>query len=238
MRDYMEAMKGGEDRQTALNGLISQLFFTTQLEWIQAHPDADLDEALQRFADALMQYRKENTALRPILENAGFAAPRDMTALSYAADQLVGMERDTGEEVEVKHQIKQGITKNRKIVSFVKADRQVIQGQDENKWGNQITQYINDQIRKGKDVTVYSENGVPLTITKYTAGKAAYWNTDKQGNKVSKDEYALKLRIESHIDEAAQVSKGKGNRANDKKSHQFAMDGFNYRVAYFQDFDG
>ena len=103
VNEYMQAMQNGEDRQTALNGLISQLFFTTQEEWLRANQDADLDEALQRFADALMTYRRDGVALRSTMEEAGFAAPQDMTALSYAADQLMRMEKDTGDEVEVKH---------------------------------------------------------------------------------------------------------------------------------------
>lgn len=98
VQEYMQAMEGGEDRQTALNGLISQLFFNTQGAWLQENADADLDEALQRFADALTKYRREGVALRPTLEAAGFAAPENMTALSYAADQLLGMARDSGEK--------------------------------------------------------------------------------------------------------------------------------------------
>lgn len=94
----MQSMAEGEDRQAAVNGLVSQLFFQTQQEWIQNNMDADMDEALQRFADALMTYRRDGVALRPTLEAAGFAAPSDMTALSYAADQLMRMEQDTGEK--------------------------------------------------------------------------------------------------------------------------------------------
>lgn len=68
----------------------------------------------------------------------------------------------------------------------------------------------------------------------------------KKGNAVrekaeqgkSDADYALKLRIETHIDEAASVSQGKGNRQTDKKSHAFAGKGFDYRRAYFMDFDG
>ena len=87
--EYLRDMQGGEDAQTALNGLVSQLFVQSQQEWMRQNPDADLDEAMQRFADALKRYRTENTALSTALEGAGFAAGKngDMnTALSYAAD--------------------------------------------------------------------------------------------------------------------------------------------------------
>ena len=52
------------------------------------------------------------------------------------------------------------------------------------------------------------------------------------------EEYAIKLRAESHIDELAAVSKGKGKTVIDTKGHIFAKDGFEYRIAYFLDFDG
>lgn len=120
----------------------------------------------------------------------------------------------------------------------MQADRQVIHGEDAEAWGKQVTEYINTQIRNGKDVTVYTENGVPLTITEDTAGKAAYWNKNEYGEPTSKGEYGLKLRIETHIDEAAQVSKGSGTKKNDTKAHAFASGGWNYRTAYFEDFDG
>ena len=35
-----------------------------------------------------------------------------------------------------------------------------------------------------------------------------------------------------------QVSRGKGTKAVDTKAHSFAREGWNYRTAYFEDFDG
>jgi len=137
-----------------------------------------------------------------------------------------------------KASIKRAKTANGREIAFVQADRQVIQGDDAGKWGQQVTDYINNVIRKGRDVTVYTDNGVPLTITKDTAGKAGYRNTYDNMQPYSDADYALKLRIETHIDEAASVSQGKGNRQTDKKTHAFAGKGFDYRRAYFMDFDG
>ncbi|MEG0764364.1 MAG: hypothetical protein RR424_11140, partial [Oscillospiraceae bacterium] len=51
-------------------------------------------------------------------------------------------------------------------------------------------------------------------------------------------EFAAKLRAESHIDELAQASKSNKSPAPDTKNHLFAKDGFDYRVAYFEDGDG
>ena len=94
---------------------------------------------------------------------------------------------------------------------YVEADRDVITGNDPSKWRSQITQYINQTIRNGKDVTVYAADGDALTITRNTAGKAAFLNNVKQPDgtlrKMTDEEYAVKLRAESHIDECGKSIK-------------------------------
>ena len=125
---------------------------------------------------------------------------------------------------------------------FVQADRQVLSGDDPKQWRKQVHHYINQMIRQGKDVVVYSQDGDALTITKDTAGKARFRNTVTTANgtvrPMTDEEFAVKLRAESHIDELAQVSKRGKTTVPDYKSHTFAKDGFNYRQAYFMDFDG
>ena len=125
---------------------------------------------------------------------------------------------------------------------YVKADRQVFSGDDPKKWGEQVTNYINDTIRNGKDVVVYAQDGDVLTITENTAGKAAFRNDVKLQDGTSRpmtdEEYAVKLRAESHIDEISQVSRRENRTVPDYKRHSFAKDGFNYRTAYFMDADG
>ena len=126
---------------------------------------------------------------------------------------------------------------------FVKASRQIIKGDYIKEWPNDVMRYINNEIRHGKDVVFTGIDGEKLTITRDTAGKARYRNVinEKGGNKrrLNDDEYLLKLRIESHIDEISQVSNGNNKPLEpDKKNHPFAKDGFEYRTAYFEDFDG
>lgn len=125
---------------------------------------------------------------------------------------------------------------------YVKADRQVISGDNPEEWRKQVYNYINSSIRKGKDINVLSADGDVLTITEDTAGKARFRNTIREPNgnlrKMTNEEFAVKLRAESHIDEIAEVSKKNGYSAIDTKNHHFAKDGFYYRTAYFEDFDG
>lgn len=125
---------------------------------------------------------------------------------------------------------------------YVRADREVIQGNDPKQWAKQVYQYINDEIRQGKDVVVYAADGDPLTITRDTAGKARFRNRvrEKDGTLrvMTDEEYASKLRAEAHIDELGKVSTRGKRTVPDYKNHPFAKDGFNYRTAYFLDQTG
>lgn len=126
---------------------------------------------------------------------------------------------------------------------YVKADRKVLTGNNPLLWETQIEQYINDKIRNNEDVNVMAPDGDILTITKDTAGKAKFRNyyIDKNGNKhyMKNNEFYTKLSAEAHIDELGSVSKKINKKLiPDYKSHSFAKDGFNYRTAFFEDFNG
>ena len=56
---------------------------------------------------------------------------------------------------------------------------------------------------------------------------------------MSNAEYLTKINAEIHINELSEISK-RTNEDNvpDTKKHRFAKDGFSYRTAYFQDYDG
>lgn len=133
---------------------------------------------------------------------------------------------------------------------YVQADRQVIFGNDPNSWADQIEGYINRKIRNGEDVILTTDSGDVLKITKDTAGKASFRNyvTDENGHRrlMTDSEYEAKLNAEAHIDELIQVSEKKNNTpvpdelgTNGKPLHGgFAKNGWFYRKAWFQDFDG
>ena len=125
---------------------------------------------------------------------------------------------------------------------YVKADREVIHGENPDEWRKQVQNYINNSIRNGKDVVVYGADGDALTITKDTAGKARFRNSialpDGSHRRMTDSEFATKLRAETHIDELAQASTRGKYDVPDSKNHPFAKDGFNYRTAYFLDNDG
>lgn len=122
---------------------------------------------------------------------------------------------------------------------YVKADRQVIFGNDPDSWSEQLEEYINGKIRKGENVQLIAEDGDVLTLTQRTAGKVSSpFNSD--GSRMPEEEFARKVSAGSHIDELAQVSKrGKRIKADVGARHgDDAFGGWNYRTAYFLDEDG
>ena len=110
---------------------------------------------------------------------------------------------------------------------YVKADRQVLFGNDPREWGEQLTKYINKEIRKGNDVLLTAPDGEIIKLTATTAEKGAFRNTwyDNSGipHLLTDAEYETKLNAEAHIDELVQVSedrrKGRPNAPDDNGIH-------------------
>ena len=122
---------------------------------------------------------------------------------------------------------------------YVQADRQVIFGNDPESWSVQLEDYINGNIRRGQDVQLIAEDGDILTLTKDSAGKLADNHTG-DGRTMSESAFERKVNAAAHIDELAQISmRGKKNTPDYNARHgAMAADGWNYRTAYFRDFDG
>ena len=192
--------------------------------------------SLYNQAEALREIAK---AFDSALERAGEnAAARETTR--QAEQETQTEEKTQAEEMPAAASIVTD-AKGRKIV---KADRQVISGNDPNQWRTQIMDYINTTIRNGKDVQLTAADGDVLTITQDTAGKARFRNMVKQADGTLKPmtdaQFEAKLRAEAHIDELAQISTrgANGKLVPDTKNHPFAKNGWNYRTAYFEDQDG
>lgn len=125
---------------------------------------------------------------------------------------------------------------------YVKASRNVITGTTKADQRKNITDFFNDLLEGNPSLDIQTIEGDVLTITKAdTADKARddYKTVQGQPVKMTNAEFLVKLRAEAHIDELAEISH-KNNRppVTDGKNHTFAKDGFTYRRAYFEDFDG
>ena len=122
---------------------------------------------------------------------------------------------------------------------YVRADRQVIFGNDPQSWSEQLEDYINGKIRRGQDVTLIGADGDELRLTATSAGKLSDNHTGN-GRTMSDETFERKVNAASHIDELARVStRGKRNVQDyDGRHGSLASGGWNYRTAYFKDFDG
>ena len=127
---------------------------------------------------------------------------------------------------------------------YVRAsEQQVIKGKNSQLWKQQIARYINKELRNWNDFDIVTVEGDVLTLTKDTAYKAGsvnqVRNQDGTYRAMTQAEYLTKLNAEIHINELAQISKKiKKQNVPDSKNHSFAKNGFSYRTAYFQDYDG
>ena len=121
---------------------------------------------------------------------------------------------------------------------YVRADRQVIMGNDPDSWSEQVEDYINGKIRRGGDVKLLAEDGDVLLLTATTAGKLSDYH-DSHGRTLSDDAFYLKASAAVHIDELAATSiKDRTKTDVDGRHDSFAAKGWQYRTAFFQDFDG
>lgn len=122
---------------------------------------------------------------------------------------------------------------------YVRADRQVIFGNDPDSWSEQLEDYINGKIRRGQDVQLIAEDGDVLTLTRTSAGKLSD-NHTSDGRTISDTVFERKVNAATHIDELVKVSRrGKQTVQDyDGRHGEAASKGWNYRTAYFLDFDG
>ena len=123
---------------------------------------------------------------------------------------------------------------------YVRADRQVIFGNDPDSWSEQVEDYINGRIRRGQDVSLIAEDGSTLTITAETAGKMGDNHTGS-GATMDDEKFYVKANAAVHVDELAQVSRPSHSRTTPDHGGRhgtFASAGWNYRTAFFMDFDG
>ena len=127
---------------------------------------------------------------------------------------------------------------------YVQATRQVIEGNDPTKWGKQIENYINQEIRKGEDVLLPTDDGHILLLTERSAYKLSDRHKQDVRSKVrdllSDYDFEVKIRMAAHIDELVQVGKFQKYREDFNGNHKndIGEDGFNYYDAFFRDVDG
>lgn len=122
---------------------------------------------------------------------------------------------------------------------YVQAERQVITGDNPDNWEREIIDYVNNEVREGKDLEITLDNGEKLKITGRTAWKLGYRNGKSEGKPISDKAYFVKANASGVIDEITSVSQyANSKKANKAHSGGFGDNGFEYRTAYFRDLDG
>ncbi len=181
----------------------------------------------QRIAAYLKNLLNRLQGREPTLE---WALDRYNTALREAARREANYENASGRQYSI-ITLPDG-------KQFVRADRQVIFGNDSTKWREQAENYINGKIRNGEDIRIIAEDGDVLMLTKDTSGKIT--SPYKNGRSLDNEIYFRKLTAGTHIDELSKISmRGNKSKPDTGSRHgDFASDGWNYRTAYFQDYDG
>lgn len=124
-------------------------------------------------------------------------------------------------------------------MKYVQADRQVLFGNDPKAWSGQLENYINGKIRNHEDVRLIAEDGDVLLLTSKSAGKLSSIY-DNNGRTMDEKAFERKANAAAHIDELIKVSERGGKTVLDfgGRHGDMAKDGWNYRTAYFMDFDG
>ena len=156
-------------------------------------------------------------------------------AFDAAAQQAEKANTAAGEGDGAKYQIKQFPNG----MKYVQADRQVLFGNDPVAWSEQLENYINGKIRNNEDVRLIAEDGDILILTRTSAGKLSS-RYNNYGQTMSDETFERKANAASHIDELIKVSVRGGETVLDEAGRHgdMAKDGWNYRTAYFMDFDG
>lgn len=156
-------------------------------------------------------------------------------AFDAAAQQAEKTKTAAGEGDGAKYQIKQFPNG----MKYVQADRQVLFGNDPKAWSEQLESYINGKIRNHEDVRLIAEDGDVLLLTSKSAGKMSSIY-DNNGRTLDEKAFERKANAAAHIDELIKVSERGGKTVLDfgGRHGDMAKDGWNYRTAYFMDFDG
>lgn len=127
---------------------------------------------------------------------------------------------------------------------YVKADRPVIQGDDPKQWSRQAERFINEKIRDGEDITVFTPDGFAVQIT----DRSAYKLTDTHVQRIQKigrdklpaEALSTKMRAAGHIDELIETARWKNWQADKNGNHanDIGEQGFDYFTTYFEDENG
>lgn len=228
---------GQEELDRTINGYIHRM--RGIVDFAEGMSDREYDDALQRVKDEILsdayaginafgahaeRYQEQT---QRVMQRRGIGRKPKENAAAIAR-------RGVGDDGE-----KFSIVETKDGKKYVRADRQVIFGNDPESWSEQVEDYINGKIRRGEDVILIGADGDELKLTATSAGKLSD-NHTSDGRTMSDDAFYQKANAAVHIDELAQVSRRGDKTVGDygNRHSEMAAAGWNYRTAYFEDSDG
>ncbi len=143
-----------------------------------------------------------------------------------------------------KFSIREAIDENGNVLQYVQFDRLQLEGNDVQQMEKQVEQYINDTIRGGEDIIIPTTDGQFLRLTARSAYKLSDPHMQSRKAKdrplMSADDYGVKARAASHIDELALVGIFDVYQEDLNGAHEndIGEDGFTYYTSFFMDADG
>lgn len=222
---------------------------------LERYSEAEIEEIIELYASA---YGDSGLTAQEVLEEIICDAEGQMNAFATEETERVAGEvglflrnvrkaaKDTGATKNTTGEggVKRSIELDALGRKYVQATRQVIEGNDPAKWGKQIENYINQEIRKGEDVLLPTDDGHILLLTERSAYKLSDRHKQDVRSKVrdllSDYDFEVKSRMAAHIDELVQVGKFQKYREDLNGNHKndIGEDGFNYYDTFFRDVDG
>nr|DAJ54706.1 MAG TPA: PolyVal ADP-Ribosyltransferase [Caudoviricetes sp.] len=263
-RTFRDAVGSMQDVQAAAQSLMEQY----NAAGIETSYEQALDEATANYAgemiensDVLDDFIRKHSGDRTLLQKL-----RD--AIHEIVGKLTGKAKKQAQTVEGKLQAafeaasKQAENLNSKNTAteggetrfsvkeldngqyYVKADRQVLKGDNSAEWGKQLENFINNEIRHNRDVVIPTTDGNVIRLTERSAYKLSDRKStnlqNHQKKELSTERYLVKENAAAHIDEIIMVGEFKSNSDDIGGHHKndIGEDGFNTYTAYFEDHDG
>ena len=120
---------------------------------------------------------------------------------------------------------------------IVKADRNFVLSDNRKEWGKQINDYIRDEIREKGQMVIKTLDGEEIVLDAKSQRKAKDWLMNG-----TEDDNRIRKNASAHLDEVVAVSEDVDpngpNVPDEDAKHEWAKDGWRYREAVFEDYNG
>ena len=193
----------------------------------------DLLGEKQRFGVRLYNQLTQFIAKRKAKKNGTLEAYNELVRARDALKEVLQGAKKTQADGGTQY----AITLDESNWPMVKADRDFVLSDDPKQWGRQIRDYIRNEVRKHGEMRIKTLDGDEIILDAKSQGKAKDWllSATDENNRVRKNASA-------HLDEVVEVSvdndKNRPNVPDEKSKHVWSKDGWRYRNAVFEDYNG